>query len=404
MKTYAEVTQWLFTQLPVYQNQGSTAYKPGLEKMRTFSAYLGNPHDLFPSVHVAGTNGKGSTSHMLSSALQAMGYKVGLYTSPHLLDFSERIRVNGQVVESHFIIDFVQQHKAFFIDQKLSFFEITVGMAFAYFAKKKVDYAIIEVGLGGRLDATNIISPLLSIITNIGFDHTEFLGNSLAEIAFEKGGIIKENIPVVVGDSSDETLPVFRQLAKEKAAKLILAEERDIPDFPIDLVGNYQEKNRQTAYTALMVLLGNEVPQKAISGFSKVIETTGLRGRWEEIESAPKVVVDVTHNAEGFQQLVEEWKTIPHNQLHLVLGFVKGKNIKEILGLLPRKAKVYLCAPGISRAMEVNEIALIAQDLGIDFTSHATPKIALTAAKKAAGEHDFIFVGGSTFIAAEILS
>ena len=404
MKTYAEVTQWLFTQLPVYQNQGSTAYKPGLEKMRTFSAYLGNPHDLFPSVHVAGTNGKGSTSHMLSSALQAMGYKVGLYTSPHLLDFSERIRVNGQVVESRFIIDFVQQHKAFFIDQKLSFFEITVGMAFAYFAQEKVDYAIIEVGLGGRLDATNIISPLLSIITNIGLDHTEFLGNSLAEIACEKGGIIKENIPVVVGESCDETLPVFRKLSKEKAAKLILAEASDIPYFPMDLRGNYQEKNRQTAYTALMILLGNEVPEKAICGFSKVIETTGIRGRWEEIESMPKVVVDVTHNAEGFQQLVEEWKTISYIQLHLVLGFVKGKNVKEILSLLPREANVYLCAPDIPRAMEVEEIEPIAQSLGINFTIHATSKMALIAAKEAAGKHDFIFVGGSTFVAAEILS
>lgn len=404
MKTYAEVTQWLFTQLPVYQNQGSIAYKPGLEKMRAFSAYLGNPPDSFPSVHVAGTNGKGSTSHMLSSALQAMGYKVGLYTSPHLLDFSERIRVNGQVAKKHFIIDFVQRHKAFFIDQKLSFFEITVGMAFAYFAQEKVDYAIIEVGLGGRLDATNIISPLLSIITNIGLDHTEFLGNSLAEIAFEKGGIIKKNIPVVVGESSDEILPVFRQLAKEKAAKLILAEASDVPDFPMDLRGNYQEKNRQTAYTALMILLGNEVPEKAICGFSKVIETTGIRGRWEEIESMPKVVVDVTHNAEGFQQLVEEWKTISYNQLHLVLGFVKGKNVKEILGLLPREANVYLCAPGIPRVMEVEEIEPIAQSLGINFTIHATSKMALIAAKEAAGKHDFIFVGGSTFVAAEILT
>ena len=226
----------------------------------------------------------------------------------------------------------------------------------------------------------------------------------MAEIAFEKGGIIKENIPVVVGESSDETLPVFRQLAKEKAAKLILAEERKIPDFPIDLLGNYQEKNRQTAYTALMVLLGNEVPQKAIRGFSKVIETTGLRGRWEEIESAPKVVVDVTHNAEGFQQLVEEWKTIPYNQLHLVLGFVKGKKYQRNSWFTSKEGQRLFMCPDISRAMEVNEIALIAQDLGIDFTSHATPKIALTAAKKAAGKHDFIFVGGSTFIAAEILS
>ena len=404
MKTYAEVTQWLFSQLPVYQNQGASAYKPGLEKMQAFAAHLGNPHQDFASIHVAGTNGKGSTSHMLSAALQSMGYKVGLYTSPHLLDFSERIRMNGKVVDQSFIVDFVLIHKDYFIAQQLSFFEITVGMAFAYFAQEQVDYAVVEVGLGGRLDATNIITPKLAVITNIGLDHTEFLGDSLADIAREKAGVIKANIPVVVGETTPITLPVFEEKAKAQNAALILTEQQQVPDFPIDLLGSYQEQNRRTAYTALKTLLGQPVPKATREGFAHVALLTGLRARWELVNTAPATVVDVTHNAEGFVQVVEQLKNVNAPILHLVLGFVQGKNIEAILTLLPREAKLYFCAPSIARARSVDEVALIAQGLGRSYAVYSSSNEAFAAAKKCAAKEDFIYVGGSTFLAAEILS
>ena len=404
MKTYAEITQWLFTQLPVYQNQGASAYKPGLEKMQTFAAYLGNPQMDFPSIHVAGTNGKGSTSHMLAAALQSMGHKVGLYTSPHLLDFSERIRVNGEVVEQGFVIDFVLKHKDYFIAQQLSFFEITVGMAFAYFVHEQVDYAIVEVGLGGRLDATNIITPQLAVITNIGLDHTEFLGENLTAIAQEKAGIIKPNTPVVVGETIPLTLAVFEEKAKEQNAELVLAEEQEVPEFPIDLLGSYQEKNRRTAYTALKTLLGQSVPKAAQEGFAHVALLTGLRARWEIVRTAPNTVVDVTHNAEGFVQVVEQLKKINAPKLHLVLGFVQGKAIEEILALLPRNAVFYFCAPSIARARPVEEVAEVAQGFDFNYTIYSTSNEAFAAAQNSAADEDFVYVGGSTFLAAEFLS
>lgn len=404
MKNYDEVTEWLFSQLPVYQNQGAKAYKPGLGKIEAFARHLGNPHASFPSVHVAGTNGKGSTSHMIAAALQAMGFKVGIYTSPHLLDFSERIRVNGKVVSKDFVVDFVVRHKDYFIAEQLSFFEITVGMAFAYFAKVKVDYAVVEVGLGGRLDATNIIRPQLSVITNIGLDHTEFLGDSLAKIAFEKAGIIKENTTVVIGETTNETRPVFEKKASEENAPLVFAEQCAVPDFPTDLVGGYQEKNRQTAYVALETLLGTSVPKTALEGFKNVGATTGLRGRWEQLATAPDIVVDVTHNAEGFKYVVEQLEKIECDVVHLVLGFVKGKNVPEILAMLPKAAQLYLCAPAIARALPVTEAAQEASRLGSSFTVYGSSNEAFAAARENAKKEDFIFVGGSTFLVAEILS
>ena len=404
MKSYAEVTQWLFSQLPVYQNQGASAYKPGLEKMQAFAAHLGNPQQDFASIHVAGTNGKGSTSHMLAAALQTMGYKVGLYTSPHLLDFSERIRMNGKVVDQSFIVDFVLKHKDYFIAQQMSFFEITVGMAFAYFAQEQVDYAVVEVGLGGRLDATNIITPKLAVITNIGLDHTEFLGDNLADIAREKAGVIKAGIPVVVGETTPITLPVFEEKAKAQNAALVLVEQCTVPDFPTDLVGGYQEKNRQTAYVALETLLGTIVPKAALEGFKNVGATTGLRGRWEQLATAPNIVVDVTHNAAGFKYVVEQLEKIECDVVHLVLGFVKGKNVAEILAMLPKVAQLYLCAPAIARALPVTEAAQEASRLGCSFTVYGSSNEAFAAARENAKKEDFIFVGGSTFLVAEILS
>ena len=406
MQTYGEVTQWLFSQTPVFQNQGATAYKPGLAKMQAFSARLGNPHQNYPSLHIAGTNGKGSTAHLLASSLQEMGYKVGLYTSPHLLDFSERIRVNGQVIAKEYVVDFVQEYHSFFLSEQLSFFEITVGMALAYFAQRQVDYAVIEVGLGGRLDATNIITPQLAVITNIGLDHTEFLGDSLAQIAYEKAGIIKENIPVVIGEIQKETLTVFKTQAKEKKAPLHFAEKTQLPEFPLDLMGSYQEKNKRTTYKALQVLLAvDELPQKAIDGFAKVVKNTCLRGRWELIDQHPQIIADVTHNAEGFKMVAQQLKEKKfEGELHLVLGFVKGKKMEIIFSLLPKNAHYYFCAPSIPRALAVEEVIVIAENHGLNAKAFPSPANALEMAKKVAKSRDFIYIGGSTFVVAEILS
>ncbi|MGB1449996.1 MAG: bifunctional folylpolyglutamate synthase/dihydrofolate synthase [Flavobacteriaceae bacterium] len=404
MHTYDEVTQWLYTQIPVYQQQGATAYKPGLTKMTAFVDYLGNPHTTFPMLHVAGTNGKGSTSHLLASALQEMGYNVGLYTSPHLLDFSERIRLNGQLVEQEFIIDFVQQHKAYILSEQLSFFEITVGMAFAYFTIQKVDYALIEVGLGGRLDATNVITPLLAVITNIGLDHTEFLGTTLAEIAAEKAGIIKENIPVVIGEAQAETRPVFHAIAKEKQAPLYFAEETIAPSLSTDLMGAYQFKNLRAAYLALTILMGEQPPKAAIAGFNKVVENTGLRGRWEILSEQPKVIADVTHNTEGFKYVVDQLNALHKTTLHLVLGFVEGKKLEAIFALLPKDGHYYFCAPAIPRAMSIEKVKRIAENHGLNAQFYSTSNAAYHAARENAQAEDILYVGGSTFVVAEILS
>ena len=372
--------------------------------MRAFAKILGEPHTKFPSIHVAGTNGKGSTSHMIAAVMQEKGYTVGLYTSPHLVRFSERIRINGVEVEEGFVIDFVRQHQAYFVAEQLSFFEITVGMAFAYFASQKVDYAIIEVGLGGRLDATNIITPLISVITNIGLDHTEFLGTSLEEIATEKAGIIKNGVAVVIGKKQLETEKVFRSIAKEREAPIYFAEDYSMPQLDLDLLGSYQEENKLTAYVALQQLMGNQLEGDSLRGFSKVVELTGLRGRWESIGSKPVVIADVTHNKEGFIQAIPQLMAMKKAGLHIVLGFVQGKAIEEIFALLPTSASYYLCSPAISRAIPVNKISVIAKDSGLTYFTYSSVKEAVNAAKVAAEVEDVIYVGGSTFVVAEILS
>jgi dihydrofolate synthase/folylpolyglutamate synthase len=401
MNSFEEVTQWLFTQLPVFQQQGASAYKPGLDKMLTFAKMLGQPHTSFPSIHIAGTNGKGSTSHMIASVLQEKGYKVGLYTSPHLLRFSERIRVNGVEAEECFVIDFVREHQAYFLAEQLSFFEITVGMAFAYFAAKEVDYAVIEVGLGGRLDATNIISPILSVITNIGLDHTEFLGNTLVEIAAEKGGIIKPAIPVVIGKKHVETDAVFETLARQQGTTLCFAEEVDAPSISLDLMGHYQEENKCTAFVALKLLLGNQLDAAALEGFSKVVQNTGLRGRWEQLGNKPLIIADVTHNKEGFEHVIPQLESIEKRRLHIVLGFVQGKAIEEIFALLPKEASYYLSAPAIARAMPINKISMFAKKNGLAALAYPSVLDAVNAATSAAQEEDVIYVGGSNFVVAD---
>ena len=404
MNSFEEVTQWLFSQLPVFQQQGASAYKPGLDKMLAFAEMLGQPHSSFPSIHIAGTNGKGSTSHMIASVLQEKGYSVGLYTSPHLVRFSERIRINGVEVEDQFVIDFVRQHQHYFLTEQLSFFEITVGMAFAYFAEKEVDYAVIEVGLGGRLDATNIVNPLLSVITNIGLDHTEFLGTSLAEIAAEKGGIIKTGIPVVIGKNQAETKAIFEELAKQQRTTLCFAEEVNVPSISLDLLGHYQEENKRTAFAALRQLLGDQLDERALVGFSKVVQNTGLRGRWEIMGNAPLIIADVTHNKDGFVQVIPQLESLEKAKLHIVLGFVQGKAIEEIFALLPKNATYYLSTPDISRAIPVNKIEPLIEAYGLNAMTYTTVIEAVNAATVAAQEEDVIYVGGSTFVVAEILS
>ena len=401
---YHEQISWLFSQVAVYQNQGRAAYKPGLEKMLAFAQHLGDPHNTLPVIHIGGTNGKGSTAHLMAAALQNKGAKVGLYTSPHLLDFTERIRINGQSVTKAFVSTFIDEHRAYILARQLSFFEVTFGMALAYFALEVVDYAIIEVGLGGRLDATNIVRPLLSVITNIGLDHTEFLGDTHALIAAEKAGIIKEGVPVVIGEKNTDTAQVFIDKAKEKAAPLVFASDEPEWGLSTDLKGDYQGRNVQTAAVALRLLLPELTHEDLGQSFQSVIALTNLRGRWETLQQSPTIVADVTHNKEGFFEVVRQLKKIKSKSLHMVLGFVKGKPLEEILSLLPSQGKYYFCAPAIARAEAVANVVAVAERLQLSYTTYSSVDSALEAAKNNADPKDFIYVGGSTFVVAEVLS
>ena len=402
MKTYSETLDWLLERLPMYQRQGASAYRPGLESITQMAAYLGHPQQQFPCVHIAGTNGKGSTSHMIAAVLQEAGYKVGLYTSPHLKDFSERIRINGQSLASQEIIDFVKEHQAYFESHQSSFFEMTVGMAFDRFAAHQVDIAVIEVGLGGRLDATNIINPLLSIITNIGLDHTQFLGTTRTAIAKEKAGIIKHNVPILIGEKDLETQAVFETLAQQQNAPLFWAEDLVQSLCKTDLLGAYQKMNVRLAQAAFQLLPQFKVTQEQIQrGLLKVVQNTKLQGRWQILGKAPLVVADVAHNKEGLVYVVEQIKRQTFDRLHLVLGFVQEKEMAPILALFPKEAHFYLCAANNPRALAVEKIAplLTTQRYSL-FESVAQ---AFEAAQKAAQPSDFIFVGGSTFVVAEVL-
>ena len=404
MDTYEDVRAWLYKQLPMYQRQGASAYKPGLEKMQAFMAYLGNPHQAFSSIHVAGTNGKGSTAHMITSVLMEAGYTVGLYTSPHLKDFSERIRINGIAIETTFVVSFVQEHKDYFLKAQLSFFELTVGMSFAYFKEQQIDFAIVEVGLGGRLDATNIISPVLAVITNIGFDHTQFLGDTLEAIAGEKAGIIKKNIPIVIGETQEQTTAVFKATASNLMAPIIWADAVEVKPFPTDLTGLYQKKNIQTTVVALQTLNLDQLNEAHIRlGLQKVVSNTHLQGRWQILDNNPLVVADVTHNAAGFAYVIEQIKQTPYDKLHLVLGFVKDKDLELIFSQLPRDASYYFCAPNMGRAEEVSVLMKLAEKYTLIAEVFNSVDLAYKSAAKNADNSDFIYVGGSTFVVAEIL-
>ncbi|MBB4803789.1 dihydrofolate synthase/folylpolyglutamate synthase [Flavobacterium nitrogenifigens] len=403
---YQETTNWMFNQLPMYQLQGASAYKEDLTNIKLLAEHLGNPQKQLRCIHVAGTNGKGSTSHMLSSVLQEAGYKVGLYTSPHLKDFRERIKINGQEISEEFVIEFIAKHKSFFEANDMSFFEMTVGLAFDYFASEKTDIAIIEVGLGGRLDATNIITPLVSVITNIGLDHTQFLGNTLEAIAGEKAGIIKPNVPVVIGEYTSETKPVFLAKAEESNAPIYLASDLIDQIYLSDLIGDYQFHNKKTVQQTISIL-NNETDFKVSAeqlkeGLLHVVKNTGLQGRWQQLGENPKIICDTAHNKHGLSVVMNQLQHEKYEKLHIVLGVVNDKDLDSILPLFPKEAQYYFCHPDSSRALPAETLQKASQNFGLIGEKYDSVAIAFAEAKKNASENDFIYVGGSTFVVAEL--
>jgi len=395
----------MFAKLPMYQRQGATAFKKDLTNTIALSEQLNFPEQNFLSIHVAGTNGKGSTSHMIASVLQEAGYKVGLYTSPHLKDFRERIKINGLPVSEQNVIDFIDKNKVFLEQQQLSFFEMTVGMAFDAFSREKVDVAVVEVGLGGRLDSTNIITPLISVITNIGLDHTQFLGETLAEIAAEKAGIIKPGIPVVIGEKQEATVPVFNQVAKKNKAPLYFAEDLIDKVYPTDLLGDYQVKNVKTAMLTLRMLSKSKLPvsEEVIeSGLQKVVENTGLKGRWQILNKDPKVICDTAHNKEGLTIVLNQLAKEKYKKLHLVLGVVNDKNLDGILPLFPKKAQYYFCKPDVPRGLPARDLQQ--RSFGYELKGEVYTSVleAYYSALGKADKDDLIYIGGSTFVVAEL--
>lgn len=423
--TYQETINYLFTSAPLFQNVGGDAYKEGLYNTYQLDEHFGHPHQRYKTIHVAGTNGKGSCSHTLASILQASGLKVGLFTSPHLVDFRERIRVNGQMVSEEYVIDFVEQHRSFFEPLHPSFFELTTAMAFKYFAEQNVDVAVIEVGLGGRLDCTNIISPEVSVITNISFDHVAFLGNTLAKIAGEKAGIIKRNTPVVIGETVKETRPVFEAKATEKNAPIYFAEkEKEVLKHRFnakggityqtakygkvigELGGYCQQKNASTILCAISRLKerGFRISDENIKeGFAHVCDMTGLMGRWQTLNTAPKVVCDTGHNVGGFRWITKQLNKV-HAPMRIVFGMVNDKDISGVLSMMPKHATYYFCQASVKRALPHEDIKQKAKAYGLEGNSYPTVVQAYKAALADAQAEDFIYVGGSSFVVADLLS
>jgi dihydrofolate synthase / folylpolyglutamate synthase len=404
--SYQETLNWLFSKLPMYQRQGAVAFKKDLNNTLALANYLGQPHKKFKSIHVAGTNGKGSTSHMMASVLQEAGYKVGLYTSPHLKDFRERIKVNGLEVSEEFVTDFVQENKTFLEAQGLSFFEMTVGMAFHFFAVQNVDIAVVEVGLGGRLDSTNILNPQLSVITNISLDHTQMLGETLQEIAFEKAGIIKPNIPVVIGEKQEEVIQVFIKKAASTQSDITIASESAPTNYQTDLKGLYQQKNLQTAIVSLRLLqnLGYAITDKNIEeGLLNVVFNTGLKGRWQVLGQLPKTICDTAHNVAGLKEVMRQLQDETFSFLHIVLGVVNDKNLEKILPLFPKKACYYFCKPAIPRGLDAQMLYNKACAYGLTGHVYKSVKEAYKAALQKAAKTHLIYIGGSTFVVAEVV-
>lgn len=431
---YQETCEYLYSQLPMFEKQGASGYKEGLDNSRALDEHLGHPHKKYLTIHVAGTNGKGSCAHTLSAVLQMCGYRVGLYTSPHLVDFSERIRVNGQPISEDYVVEFVEKQKQFFEPLQPTFFELTTAMAFKYFADMNADIAVIEVGLGGRLDCTNIITPILSVITNIGMDHTQLLGNSLEQIAIEKAGIIEKGVPVVIGETTPETRMVFETIAGEKHAPIAFAEDqkqvisasfgnkgteyhtKSFGVFTGELNGICQEKNTNTVLCAIQQLetLGYMHPCKSQAnapcqnrevrqGFLHVCSLTGLKGRWQKISEAPLTICDTGHNVPGWLYLSEQLKNIKCDHMHIVFGMVNDKDLHGVMDLLPKNATYYFTKANNKRAVSENVLKIYAQGIGLQGESYPNVKSAYDAAKTAAATSDFVFVGGSSYVVADLL-
>ena len=403
---YSETTHWLFSQLPLYQNVGKSAYKADLSKTLKLAKQLNHPEFKFKSVHVGGTNGKGSTAYMLASVLQEAGYKVGLYTSPHLKDYRERIRINGQMISKDFVVDFVAHNKSFFVSNSLSFFEMSVGMVFDYFAQEQVDIAVVEVGLGGRLDSTNILNPEVSVITNIGLDHTQFLGTTLEAIAGEKAGIIKPNTPIVIGETQPPTETVFRAKATKEQASIYFADQLIDEINSTSLKGDYQIHNVRTVLQTVSILNTGSfiIPSEAIKhGLLKVTENTGLRGRWDVLCTSPKIICDTAHNREGLSLVLKQLSAEKFQRLHIVLGMVNDKDVSSLIGLFPKQAKYYFCKPNVPRGLEASELARIFNENALEGLVCQSVKAALITAKQNASQDDVIYIGGSTFVVAEII-
>ncbi len=427
---YEETLDYLFAQLPMFHRIGAAAYKANLDNTHAICEFLDHPENKFRSIHIAGTNGKGSTSHMLAAILQSAGYKTGLYTSPHLIDFRERIRINGEMISKNAVVEFVEKYKTQFEKVQPSFFEWTVGLAFDYFANEKVEIAVIETGLGGRLDSTNVITPLLSVITNISWDHANLLGDTLKKIAAEKAGIIKNEIPVVVGEVREETAVVFTDKAASVSAPIVFAEvllraeqkETTAPDrqvfsiyagkqllfdsLEIDLAGHYQRKNILTVIESILKLNENgfRIEEEHIRvGLGNVRGLTGLMGRWQTLSDSPRIVCDVGHNEDGIREILNQLALLSYDRLHIVFGVVNDKDVTSILKLLPVNARYYFCKANLPRALGQQELKKQAQSFGLKGEAYDTVYDAFLAAKNSAENSDFVFIGGSTFVVAEIL-
>lgn len=403
--TYTETLNWLYNQLPMFQNVGATAYKKDLTNTIALTNYLSNPETQFKSIHVAGTNGKGSTSSMLASVFMEAGYKVGLYTSPHLKDFRERITINGKPISKAYVQKFVLQNKSFFESHHLSFFEMTVGLAFQYFAEKKVDIALIEVGMGGRLDSTNIITPLVSVITNIGFDHMQFLGSTLEAIASEKAGIIKPNIPIVIGEYTHETKNVFVNKAKECSSEIVFAQDKNIPDYPSELKGDYQIKNKKTVVATCEIAKKHfHITNEHIkNGIKNVVTNTGLKGRWQVLHTNPKIICDTAHNSHGLKIVLQQLEREAPSHLHIVLGVLNDKDLESILPLFPKNATYYFCKPKVQRGLDEKILQKEALKYNLIGKVYSSVLKAKNAALKTASKEDIIYIGGSTFVVAELI-
>lgn len=404
---YTETCEYLFNQMPMFERQGASGYKEGLSNTRALDEHFNHPHTKYKTIHIAGTNGKGSCSHSIAAILQTAGYRVGLYTSPHLVDFSERIRVNGEPISEKYVIEFVERERHFFEPLHPSFFEVTTALAFKYFSDMNVDVAVIEVGLGGRLDCTNIISPILSVITNISFDHTQFLGDTLAKIASEKAGIIKKGTRVVIGEATSETRPVFEAKAKEMCAPICFAEDNpyeNAADLMTDLQGAYQRKNANTILTAIANL-----PELSISndnirrGLANVCTLTGLKGRWQTLAQHPLTICDTGHNVAGWKYLSRQIAQQPCDALHIVFGMVDDKDIDTVMDMLPKNAKYYFTKAETHRAINETVLKEKAETRGLSGNTYPSVAQAYNDAKKNAKNNDFVFIGGSSYVVADLL-